>query len=204
MFRTAFLDLLFNTLLVFVVLFALALMQVRKPSQAEQAVEAKAEYVIEMSWPEGSLDDVDLWMLLPDGQKVGFRNKDTGVATLDRDDLGARNDVYWNGQERKLVRLNREVIAVRGILPGRYVVNAHYYSRSSEASTGFADEWKRPDIPVKVKLTRLNPRVQEVGSCEVTLFGVGQQVTAFAFDVGAKGDTTLDSDADLPFVEFRP
>jgi hypothetical protein len=199
--RTAFLDLLFNTLLVFVVLFSLAFTQMRPPAH-DQAIEPKAELVLEMTWPDGSLDDVDMWLLLPDGRKVGFNRKDVGVATLDRDDRGAYGDIYWDGQERKLIRSNREVIAVRGILPGRYVVNAHYYGRFTQEYTGFQDEWARPDVPVKVKLTKINPRVQEVGVHEATLFAVGQQVTVFAFEVqGADEMPTLDRQADLPFVE---
>ena len=57
--RTAFLDLLFNALLLFVCLFALAFMQMR-PVQEGQSIEAKAELMLEMTWPDGSLDDVDL------------------------------------------------------------------------------------------------------------------------------------------------
>ncbi len=91
--RTAFLDLLLNALLLFVCLFALAFMQMR-PVQDGRSIEAKAELMLEMTWPDGSLDDVDLWVLLPDGQKVGFNRKDPGVATLDRDDRGAYGDTF--------------------------------------------------------------------------------------------------------------
>jgi len=200
--RTAFLDLLVNVLLAFVVLYVMAMLQMRPPTQ-EQAVEPKAEYIVEMTWPDGSLDDIDLWMMLPDGRRVGFNGKDAGLATLDRDDRGAFGDVFFDGPERKLIRINREVMAVRGLAPGRYVVNVHFYGDFSEEMVGFADEWKWPDIPVTVKLTRLNPRVSEVGSREVTLFAPGQQATAFAFDVDAQGAPTLHKDVDLPFVEMR-
>jgi hypothetical protein len=46
--RTAFLDLLFNALLLFVCLFALAFMQMR-PVQEGQSIEAKAELMLEMT-----------------------------------------------------------------------------------------------------------------------------------------------------------
>jgi hypothetical protein len=200
-FRTAFLDLLFNTLMVFVVLFALAFVHMRPPEQ-QRAVQAKAEFMLEMTWPDGSLDDVDLWLLLPDGQKVGFMRKDTGIATLDRDDRGAYGDTYWEGTERKLIRSNREVIAVRGIQPGAYVVNVHYYGRFNEAHIGFADEWRRPDVPVKVRLTKINPTISDLGVREVTLFGVGQQSTVFSFRVDNDGNVpSLGMDDDVPFVE---
>jgi hypothetical protein len=201
--RTAFLDLLFNALLLFVFLFALAFLHMR-PTQPGKSIEAKAEFMLEMVWPDGNLDDIDLWLLLPDGQKVGFNRKDVGLATLDRDDRGAYGDTYWDGTERKLIRTNREVVAVRAIAPGRYVVNAHYYARFTEEFTGFKDEWARPDVPVKVKLTKMNPRITEVGSGEVTLFGVGQQATVFDFQVDSEGNVLeLSRAADLPFVEVR-
>jgi hypothetical protein len=203
MFRTAFLDLLLNTALLFVCLFAMAFVHMRQPTDGGKAVDAKAEYIVEMTWPEGSIDDIDLWLLLPDGRRVGFTGKDAGLATLDRDDRGAFGDVFYDGEERKLIRSNREVMAVRGLAPGRYVVNVHYYGDFTEDMLGFPDEWRRPDIPVKVKLTRLNPRVAEIGTNEVTLFAAGQQATAFAFEVDAEGAPTLHKDADLPFVEMR-
>jgi hypothetical protein len=199
--RTAFLDLLFNALLLFVCLFALAFMQMR-PVQDGQSIEAKAELMLEMTWPDGSLDDVDMWVLLPDGQKVGFNRKDPGVATLDRDDRGAYGDTFWDGTERKLIRVNREVVAVRANLPGRYVVNAHYYAHFSEGFAGFKDEWARSHIPVKAKLIKLNPRITEIGAAEDTLFAVGQQATLFDFQVDAAGNVSaFNADADLPFVE---
>ncbi len=201
-FRTAFLDLLFNTLLVFVCLFAVAFLQMRPPTQPGKSIEAKAEFVLEMTWPDGSLDDIDLWLLLPDGEKVGFNRKDIGVATLDRDDRGAFGDVYFDGTQRKLIRVNREVIAVRGIVPGHFVVNAHYYGHFTEERAGFPDLWGKSEIPVKVKLTKLNPRVSEIGTGQVTLSTVGEQATAFAFDVDSQGQVSrFDTKADLPFVE---
>ena len=203
MFRTAFLDLLLNTAMLFACLFALSFMQMRPVTEGGKAVDAKAEYVIEMTWPDGSLDDIDLWLLLPDGRRVGFNGKDAGLATLDRDDRGAFGDIYFDGPQRKLIRINREVIAVRGLAPGRYVVNAHYYGNFTPEMIGFADEWQRPDIPVKVKLTRLNPRVTDLGSREFTLFAPGQQATAFTFYVDDEGGATLRTDEDLPFVELR-
>jgi hypothetical protein len=199
--RTAFLDLLFNTLLLFVLLFALAFLHMR-PVTHGKSIEAKAEFMLEMTWPDGSLHDIDLWLLLPDGQKVGFNRKDTGVATLDRDDRGAYGDTYWDGDRRRLIRQNREVVAVRAIRPGRYVVNVHFYGHFTEEFVGFRDEWGRPEVPVKVKLLKINPRIVDVGANEVTLFAVGQQATAFDFHVDAEGSVpSFGTDADLPFVE---
>ena len=199
--KTAFIDVLFSMLIAVFCLFVVAFASINPRSQ-DKSIEQKAELVLEMTWPDGSLDDVDLWVLLPDGQKVGFNRKDPGVATLDRDDRGAYGDTYWDGTERKIIRVNREVVAIRANMPGRYVVNAHYYAHFSEEFAGFKDEWARSHIPVKVKLTKLNPRITEIGMAEETLFAVGQQATLFDFQVDAAGVVSaFNADADLPFVE---
>ena len=199
--KTAFIDVLFSMLIAVFCLFVVAFASINPRSQ-DKSIEQKAELVLEMTWPDGSLDDVDLWVLLPDGQKVGFNRKDPGVATLDRDDRGAYGDTYWDGTERKIIRVNREVVAIRANMPGRYVVNAHYYAHFSEEFSGFKDEWARSHIPVKVKLTKLNPRITEIGAAEDTLFAVGQQATLFDFQLDAGGNVSaFNADADLPFVE---
>jgi len=48
---------------------------------------------------------------------------------LDKDDLGYANDIVKNidGTITK-VNINREVVTIRGIIPGEYIINAHYYS----------------------------------------------------------------------------
>jgi hypothetical protein len=200
--KTAFIDVLFSMLIAVFCLFVLAFVSMNPVAEASKGVAAKAEFVIEMTWPDGSLDDVDLWLLLPDGRKVGFNRKDAGIATLDRDDRGAQGDVFHDGDEPKLIRVNREVIAVRGIMPGRYTVNAHYYAGFDEAKLGFKDEWGQPHIPLKVKLTKVNPRVVESGASEVVLRTVGEQVTAFAFEIDGRGEVTaFHASVDLPFVE---
>lgn len=200
--RTAFLDLLLNTALAFACLFVASVQHMR-PAAAQASIEPKAEFMLEMTWPDGSLDDIDLWVLLPDGRKVGFNRQDTGLATLDRDDRGAYGDVFRDGDQVKVIRANREVVALRGIAPGRYIVNAHHYNRFTEAAVGVPDEWKRSEVPVKVKLTKINPRIAEIGEHAVTLSSVGQQATVFAFQVDTAGNVSeFATDADLQFVEL--
>ena len=48
---------------------------------------------------------------------------------MDRDDLGQANDVVtmFDGQT-KIMKQNREIMTVRGIVAGEYIVNAHFYS----------------------------------------------------------------------------
>jgi hypothetical protein len=196
----AAIDLLLNLLMLFVVVAAIAIAQMNQPSQA-QSVDLKAELVIELTWADRNFDDLDLWVMLPDGRKVGFTDKDAGVATLDRDDRGAFGDTYAREPgEMEVIPVNKEATAIRAILPGRYVVNVHYFHDYTSSGIGQPEADDSPD-PIVVKLTRLNPRMAELATRRVTLGKVGTQRTAFCFDVNADGSVgPVDMHCDVPFV----
>jgi hypothetical protein len=188
------------TLLLMFILLMFSLIQHLTVEKLKNGVEQKAEMIIEMTWPEKSAEDIDLWLLTPSGLRVGFNNKDQAIATLDRDDRGAWGDTYFDNGEMKTISLNKETIAIRGILPGKYHVNAHFYQR-----LGFSGpEAASPSEPVeiKAKITDINPRVTEVGSSKKALSAVGEQVTLFSFEVLPDGSVTqFDAQADLPFIK---
>ena len=121
-----FTDLLFNALLGFVVMFVLAVLLIN-PIAKSGAVDAKAEFLITLSWPEGRREDVDLYVQDPAGEMVWFRSREAGLMHLDRDDLGERNDVIEVAGRQVRNPLNQEIVSIRGILPGEYVVNLHLY-----------------------------------------------------------------------------
>jgi hypothetical protein len=195
----AAIDLLLNLLMLFIVVAAVAIAQMNRPAEAK-SIELKAELVIELTWAAHNFSDLDLWLQLPDGRKVGFADKDAGVASLDRDDRGALGDVYEPSPgEAKLIAVNKETTVVRANLPGRYVVNVHYFHHSSEADTGVAEKDPRPD-PVVVKLTRLNPRLIELANRTIDLGKVGSERTAFCFELGTDGAVVVDASCDVPFV----
>jgi hypothetical protein len=197
---TAYIDMLLNLLLVFLLLYALAVVQMRPVAEHHKGVERKAEFLVELTWPDQSPHDLDLWMLLPNGQTVGFNHKDAGIATLDRDDRGAFGDVFRTPDGKtQIIASNKEVIAVRAIYPGHYVVNVFFYNRFAGEQFGLPNS----DGPVTatVKIIALNPDVRDLVSKNVELQDSGQQVTAFAFDVDADGTiTNIDQEADVPFV----
>ncbi|HEY5931143.1 MAG TPA: hypothetical protein VIU02_12600 [Burkholderiales bacterium] len=200
----AAIDLLLNLLMLFVVISAIAIVQMNRPAQ-EKSVEMKAELVIELTWADHNFGDLDLWVLLPDGRKVGFADKDAGVATLDRDDRGASGDTYAPDEgELKVIPVNKENTAIRANLPGKYVVNVHYFHHFADADIGVAQKDPSPD-PVIVKLTKLNPRLTELANRKIALGKVGSQRTAFCFQLEANGTVTnVDTTCDVPFVALAP
>jgi uncharacterized protein YfaP (DUF2135 family) len=170
-----FTDLLFNALLGFTYLFLIAIMFMN-PVAKKGIINPKAEYIITVSWPDNNPDDLDLWVEDPNGNVVWFRNREAGLIHLDRDDRGIANDtITVNGVEIQNP-LNQEVVTVRGVVPGEYVVNVHYY----------ATETQLP-ITATVKVAKVNPTLEIVYYGESTLAEKGDEETAVRFVIGNNG-----------------
>ena len=171
----AFTDLLFNALLGFVVMFVLAFLLIN-PIARTGAVDPKAEFLITLTWPDGRPEDIDLYVEDPAANLVWFRQREAGLMHLDRDDLGQRNDFIEVAGRRIVNPLNQEVVSIRGIVPGEFVVNVHLY-RGHDSS----------DIPATVKIEKLNPKVDVVFYGSVRLRELGDERTAVRFAIGADG-----------------
>jgi hypothetical protein len=173
-----FSDLLFNTLLAFVMLFAVALV-VMNPKAKTGNIQAKAEFILTVTWPDLDPNDIDAWVQDPAGNLVWFRSREAGMMHLDRDDRGLANDtIVINGQ--KVVNpLNQEVVTIRGFAPGEYTVNLHYY----ESHDG------KP-VEVTVSVVKVNPRAEVVYYGAVKLPRRGDEATAVRFTVDRDGGVT--------------
>jgi hypothetical protein len=201
-FDLAFLDMVFNLVLAFAFLFLMSFLLIRPTAEPpRQAVEMKAEFVITMSWPDGSLDDQDLWVKMPDGKLMGYSLKDLGVATLDRDDRGGHGNIYYDPADgvRKIQPLRREVVTIRAIIPGRYVVNVHTFN-SRDSWQEFQSAAVLP-YDVEATMVKLNPRVEDITKVKSRMEKQGDQRTLFAFTVAADGKVVeVETDVDEPFV----
>lgn len=172
----AFTDLLFNALLGFAFMFALAFVLISDPRQ-QGDIESHAEMLITVRWPDDHPDDVDTIVEDPRGQLVWYYNRDSGLMHLDRDDRGVYADRLDTGGEAIVNPINQETITLRGVQPGEYVVNLLHYESN----------YPKP-LPVSVKVEKLNPHVSLVyyGTHELT--GSGDEQTALRFTLDAQGD----------------
>ncbi len=159
----SFNDLLFNVLLGFVVLFFIAFLLINPPTKKDE-VPLKAEVMIMLEWPPELTDDIDLWVMGPDTVRVGFKNRETGLLHLDRDDLGTSNDTVQIGSETVVNRINREIITIRGKVPGEYYVSVHYYGQRAEGP-----------VPITVTVMDVNP-YKEIYTLTVPIVNKGQEV----------------------------
>ena len=172
--QDAFTDLLFNTLLGFAFMFAIAFMLISDPTEGGK-IESKAEILISVRWPDKHPDDVDAIVESPEGDLVWYHNRDTGLMHLDRDDRGIFADKMNVNGAVISNPINQETVTIRALQSGEYVVNLlHYQANYDEPLT------------VEVKVEKLNPEVELIYYGSHELEGVGDEETAVRFSVDSQ------------------
>ena len=169
---------LFKALQVVTFLFFIALL-VMNPDANKGKVDAKAEFLITMSWPDGHPDDLDLYVEDPGGNIVWYHQREAGFMVLDRDDRGGANNVITVNGKKIASLIRQETVSIRAIVAGEYTVNINHYL----ATTG------RP-VPVTIKVEKINPTVEVVFYDTLTFDHSGQENTAVRFNVADSGSVT--------------
>lgn len=175
-----FYDMLFNMLIAFVFCFIIALLAMNPKALKAGDIPSKAEFIVNVTWPDNDPNDIDTWVQDPGGNLVWFRAREAGLMHLDRDDRGLAGDVIVINGKEVVNPLNQEVVTVRGIEPGEFTVNVHYYESKNA----------RP-VEVTVSIIKVNPRAEVVFYGQVTLARKGDEATAARFTVrpdGSVGD----------------
>ena len=178
-----FTDLLFNILVGFAFLFIIAFLLI-KPEAKKEDFERRAEFVVVMEWDNDATGDIDLYVEDPTNKQVSFRYHNHNYMHLDKDDLGAMNDSVVNADGTiSTVKINREVVTIRGIIKGEYVINGHYYSLRSYDKINPP----KPVITVRVELHKVNPySIMWVGEKEFTHRGQEETFLRFRLDKDGK------------------
>jgi hypothetical protein len=148
--------------------------------KSDDGLKPKIEFLITAEWPEGN-HDVDLWLQTPSGKIVFYGNREADAVALERDDLGTSSDTVTVNGRTVVNPLNEEAMAVRGVLPGEYIVNIHLY-RSGGLTAGSV-----PPVPVRVRVQKFNPTLQTVHEATVALTEIRQEAHAVRFTVAADG-----------------
>lgn len=156
-------------------LFVLAMIFMN-PVVKKGIINPKAEYIITVRWPDWSPDDIDTWVETPSDDVVWFRNRDAGLVHLDRDDRGMLNDTITVNGKKIVNPLNQEVVTIRGIVPGQYVVNIYYYAS--------ADGKK---VPVNIRLDKVNPVLKVLYYRTMILTHQGEERTVMRFSMRPDG-----------------
>jgi hypothetical protein len=188
-----FYDMLFNMLIAFVFCFIVALLAMNPTKSKAGDIPAKAEYILTLSWPDLDPNDIDTWVRNPAGEVVWFRRREAGLMVLDRDDRGESNSSIVVNGRRIVSPFRQEVVTIRGIVPGEYVVNAHYYE-SKETDTSNPKTGQPVDVTLSV--VKVNPRAEVVFNGQHRLAKRGDEATLVRFSVA--GDGSVGSINTLP------
>ena len=189
-----FTDLLFNILVGFAFLFIIAFLLI-KPEAKKKDFDRNAEFVVVMEWDKEAKGDIDLYVQDPLGDKCSFRQTVANFMHLDKDDLGSINDTVVNADGTvSTVKINREVITIRGIIAGEYIINAHYYSERDysnidkriEMGTS-ARKKKSKEVTVKIELHKVNPYTI-LWAGKKNFRGKGQEETFVRFRLDKDGE----------------
>ena len=177
-----FTDLLFNILVGFAFLFIIAFLLI-KPESKKEDFNRRAEFVVVMEWDNDANGDIDLYVQDPTGKQVSFRYHNHNYMHLDKDDLGSMNDTVVNADGSiSTVKINREVVTIRGIIQGEYIINAHYYSLRSYDKINP----KKSVVTVRVELHKANP-YSIMWAGEKTFSHRGQEETFLRFRLDKDG-----------------
>lgn len=154
-----------------------------------------AEFIITVTWPDDMVADIDAWVKDPNDIIIWYNAKapSNSLVHLERDDLGGYNDTVSTPTGVIKIAKNEEMVTIRGIHPGRYVLNLHYYN----------SHHKKAPIPVNVKIEKLNPVVTTVFSTKnpIIMLNQGDEVTVVHFSVDLDG--TVKDISTTPFISLR-
>ena len=163
--NTSLLDLLFNFLLATMILLVIAVCFIIV-EQNKADIKTKAEFVITIDWDGEQNNDVDIWILDPQENLLWYREKEIGVMHLDRDDLGHLNDYQVINGESVPIKVNQEIVTIRGVVEGEWVINLHLYRQSNKNPTN-----------TTISLIKLNPKATIIFSKKLELKTYWKQIT---------------------------
>lgn len=185
-----FTDLLFNTLLGFSLLFFISIIFMN-PIARLGNVNFKAEYIITVTWPDNQPDDIDIWVQDPNQNLLSYRNSDVGWLHLDRDDQGDLNDKIFIDGVETVYPINQEVVTIRGIVSGEYIVNLQYYKSVTSQP-----------VTATVKIEKVNPSLKVVFVDKVILQNEDDEKTVLRFNLDANGEVASISHLQKLFTNY--
>ncbi len=155
----------------------LVVLAIAKDSEREKSSEATAmlneNFMVHAQWPGKTDEDVDLWVQCPGDRPVGYSSRSGATCSLLRDDVGGYLDP---------TQLNYEQVLGRGLPPGEYIVNLHWFRKAGIA----------PEVgPITVIVSLRKPtetQMKEFFVKQVWLTEAGEEITVVRFTLDEAGD----------------
>lgn len=192
----SFIDFMFILVCCLTLFFVVTLIQILKNNEG---VVHMTEFILTMTWDKKDLNDMDIWVKDPNGNIIYYKDKevDGGSMFLDRDDLGHKNDEIEINGHIQIIEINQEIVSIRAIIPGRWIVAVHMYKRHDNNPSG-------TPIPVEVRLDKINPKIKIIFKKEVIMRHTWQETTVAIFEMLPDGSiTNIELNGSIPMVHER-
>lgn len=165
----------------------------KKEEARKEESKSAGDMMVEIHWTDNVDIDIDLWVKSPDDERpVGYSNRAGKTFNLLRDDLGASNDSTTR---------NYEMAYTRGLPPGEYVVNIHYFADRTPGDTH--------EVPVEVLISskaggadKVTGGMKQIISRKAVLRAKDEEVTVVRFTILESGELDEESINDF-YQELR-
>lgn len=184
--KTALTDVITILASYFIMMFIIAFLYMNPISKTKE-IDSVDRYMIKIEWDLNNKSDYDLWVMDPSGSKVGYTNKNGKATYLDRDDLGAANDVLVIDGIKYNFEMNRETIFIRQALKGKYYVSVHLFGKNDQ-----------PPATITVQLIDIRNGARVLAEKKLTDFENREEKFAFSFNMSEK-QFVSDVDTETPF-----
>ena len=128
--NSSMLDLFLLLAMGFVVLFIIAFILIKPVDPKQKDIELEEQLLIKLEWDDMATSDIDLWVLLPDGSTVSFKQKEMRVASLERDDRGTTSDLVFVDGKETWHKDNTEIVRIKHLEDGEYYISVQFYTDS--------------------------------------------------------------------------
>lgn len=176
--------------------FCVVLFMMINSKDGKDGSKPKAEFLISVEWATATRYDVDTWVRLPNGTKVQYDHKESGVVFLERDDLGG--DCGKTTNDGIPVNVCEEITVIRGAVEGEYQISLHLYSANNQtAPTPVAP------VHVRVKIEKLNPNTIIVWEAVIDLDAIRQEKKVVRFTISEPGSIGNFQITNLPGIVYQ-
>lgn len=157
-------------------------------------IKPKAEFLVTLTWDDARNVDLDLWMRDPQGHVIYYNAREDTNISLDRDSRGFATNQTTLPDGSVVYSGNREVITVRAVIPGDYLVAVSYYA-GYDAKDNHEYSFTAPDpgaaIDCDVQVEKVNPTLTQVAGAKIHFDKVKESHNAMAFHVDADGSVKI-------------
>lgn len=179
---------------------AILINQVNPKANAADGLKIVAEYVITAEWPVTVDADVDLHVVVPDGEygtDVYYSFREFKGVSLDHDCRGFSDTHHRLVDGSEAVDLTaKEMTTIRGIVPGHYDAGVHLYQFHQDGDP-VPSSFRGCNVKTHVEVVQLNPKTKIVFASDLVLTHVKQCLNFVSFDLDKSGGITF---TDLPLA----